>query len=234
VLLAGLLGGGILARGLHALGVLPLPELAGFASWAVPALAAIELYRVLRTVTHHVRRRQIRNDFRLSCDALVSVTASGPEGQTTAIGQLNDVTTGGAGMYLDEGVPATTPVTVAFSVPDARGGLQHVRATATVTTCRPAGAGYRLGVRFDQLNPEAHQAIVEYCYVVSTFQRRRGGRLPGHPQQHSAEPATLDEAVQPHRSSGKRSHAPAPLVDFPNGRVVTEAARYFDLKKSAW
>src|SRR5205807_7948840 len=96
VLIAALLGGGVVARLLQAFGLVTLPPLAGIAAWAVPLLAVVELRRVLRSILVHVRRRQIRTAFRFPCSSPATVAVVDGGGAATLAGTVTDINESGA------------------------------------------------------------------------------------------------------------------------------------------
>ena len=66
LVLAALLGLGILLRIATDAGVGLLPAMHGFAAWFVPLLGLVELRRVTRTLAFVARRRQLRGEYRTS------------------------------------------------------------------------------------------------------------------------------------------------------------------------
>src|SRR6185437_16643099 len=71
-----------------------LPAMHGFASWFVPLLGIIELGRVLRTLVHVAKRRQLRVEYRtpLAASAVI-VAGERPDGdQTSLLGRMRDIT----------------------------------------------------------------------------------------------------------------------------------------------
>ncbi len=64
LVIAVLLGAGIVLRVIQDFGAGFLPSMPGFAAWFVPLLGALELRRVLRTLAVAGRRRQLRTEYR--------------------------------------------------------------------------------------------------------------------------------------------------------------------------
>jgi hypothetical protein len=199
VMLAGALAVGLLGRGLHALDLVPMPHLPGFAAWLVPGLAAIELRRVCRSLLLHARRRQLRTSFRFPVRATAKVGAAFWDGSAGALGVVTDINPAGATVSLARNLPLNSQLRLTFFLPDALGNAHRIDVGAEVRSCRTADDGFRLGTHFINLEPAAHQAIVEYCYVVSTFERvrtdyvdvlipapRRARLHAAHPQESAA------------------------------------------------
>jgi hypothetical protein len=60
-----------------------------------------------------------------------------------------------------------------FAVPDGTGTARRVDLTAIIVSVVAVPRGFRIGVRFTVVPAADGQALVEYCYVVSTYQRIR-------------------------------------------------------------
>ncbi len=190
VLLGAALVLGLIARLLHGLGWIPLPALPGMATWAIPPLAAVEGYRIVRSLAAHVRRRQIRTTYRFPCHSEANVKSLDNPVVADSPGQLIDISPAGARLQVPQAIPSGTVLRLRFQLPDAAGRYASVEQNGRVRTCRTDASGTtRIGVEFDQLNPAAEQAIIEYCYVAYPGQRLR------HPQTRTE--ATVQTRQQP-------------------------------------
>ncbi|GIU86537.1 MAG: hypothetical protein KatS3mg009_1052 [Acidimicrobiia bacterium] len=151
----------VAARSLASAGLLPLPELSGFALAATLALGCFELGFVVRTLVPVVRRRQRRSQYRVP----VALTARVSGTQT--IVPVEDLTPDGLSFdTTDEWVPGET-LTLHLRVPDSRGEPATLTVGVEVRAVTPAaGGGRRVGCRLVGLEAATRRALVEYCYVV--------------------------------------------------------------------
>lgn len=201
LLLALSLIGGVLARVLGDLGVSPftgLPALPGWAAWLLPALAVLELRRVLRTLVVVTRRRQRRSEFRFACDE-PAVVITGP-GNGSELGgvwpgaRLRDASCGGLGLLVPAAMRPGAGAVVELDLPRLDGSRIRTRVSVTVRSCRPeateatevAGSSdgtsetaaepttWRVGVTVVGGAPAAPPELVEFCYVTSPNRRLRG------------------------------------------------------------
>ena len=189
ILLAVLLGAGLVARLLGGFGWVRLPPLPGIAVTVVPVLAGIELYRLLRTLGVHYRHRQHRAAFRFPCQTAVRLTRFGSTGDPV-VATMIDINTNGAGMIAPSPMLAGSPATLVMSLPDATGEHHRIKASAIITSCRAAVFNHRIGVRFVNLDHDTMQLLTEYCFVVASFRRLR------------AMPAVPPAAVTSHETAG--------------------------------
>lgn len=155
-----------------------LPDLPGIAAWAVPAIAAVELRRVARTLVLVGRRRQRRNEYRFPCDESADLVRldrvwSTDLGSTVSV---VDISTRGAGLQSDDRLEPGEPVALALHLACADGNMREVVVEAEVRLCRPSGAGWRIGVTFRSVPAHAMRHLVEFCYIVCPFERLRGHR----------------------------------------------------------
>jgi cellulose synthase (UDP-forming) len=171
-MLAAALAVGLVARLLAGAELIRLPALPGIAITVVPAVAAVELYRLLRTLRVHQRRRQFRAAFRFPCQTAVRLNKGGPSGEPV-VATLIDINTGGAGLIAPAPLAPGTPVALSLSLPDATGELHRVQSSAIITSCRTAVHNHRVGVRFVNLDAAGIQVLTEYCFVVASFRRLR-------------------------------------------------------------
>jgi c-di-GMP-binding flagellar brake protein YcgR len=163
--------------------------LGGAAAWAVPALAALELYRVTRTLVRHVRRRQLRRVFRFPVRTGVRIDGAG----LSALGRITDLNPVGASVVLPRALPPGSTVRLRCALPDARGGEQRLDVRAAVLSCAPVTGSvtlgtYRAGLRFTDVPAESARALVEYCFVVAARDRLRGPVAPA-PRRPAADAA---------------------------------------------
>jgi cellulose synthase (UDP-forming) len=171
-----------------------LPPLTGLATLVVPVLAALELWRVLRTVRIHMRRRQVRNTFRFPAQGGVRLTRLLNTAIPTSVARMTDINPSGLSLVQADAVPVGAPVELRFWLPDAAGERREAVVDAEVRSCRRASGGHRLGLRFFSVNAQAEQAIVEYCFVVNTHERLRA-TMPAIAGPATAQPATAQPAA---------------------------------------
>jgi hypothetical protein len=169
--IAGLLCLGVLLRLVELAGSWSfLPTLPGAARWAVPIIAMVEARRLVRTLRHVIARNQRRLHYRFPCD--LAATVETPDGSFVA--RLGDISPRGARIVLDTAPARGASLWLNVSLPNARGELQQLTLLTTVTTSFPAGDRFGAGLRFVELDDDAKQAVIEYCYLVRTFERLRG------------------------------------------------------------
>ncbi|HEX5146393.1 MAG TPA: glycosyltransferase, partial [Conexibacter sp.] len=173
--LAVVLTAGIVMRILDLWGIGPLPDLPPIAQWMIPLLALIELRRILRTLVLVAGRRQRRLIYRFEGDAPALCLASGG----SVPGRLLDASASGLGLLVTAPLEAGARVPIRLQLEDSEGAPQDVHVVAEVRSCRPRGDdGWVLGTRIVELEPQAHVALMEWCYVVCSHEEVRGTR-PG-------------------------------------------------------
>jgi cellulose synthase (UDP-forming) len=169
--LAAALGLGLVARLLAALGWLALPGLPGIAAWVVPALTAIELRRVLRTLRYVGDREQVRLHTRFPLEAPVQLVT--PD-RIELVGTTADLSATGLAVSVDRALSVGSSAQARIELPPVESvdptptvvevGVRVVRAA----TGRDGSA--QLGLRIESMSFDAHRAIVRACFV---------GVLPG-------------------------------------------------------
>jgi hypothetical protein len=143
---------------------------------AISVLAAVELYRVARTLYRLSRRQQHRAEYRFAAPFAVRLSTE----RCSVAGDLQDLNPAGASLVLPRHARVGTEVRLVFAVPDATGTQRRVDLSAEITSAIAVPRGFRLGVRFTAVPSAARQALVEYCYVVSAYQRIRAATpVPG-------------------------------------------------------
>jgi cellulose synthase (UDP-forming) len=170
VLLAVALGTGVVARIADEAGVRFLPHLHGIALWVVPLVGVFELRRVLRTLAHVARRRQLRHEYRMPLDAPVAVALG--EG-SALVGRARDVCPSGLGLLVPRPLAAGTRASATLELPRIDGGAERVAVDVEVLSCRPCGERWAVGTRITAAGAVAERRIVEYCYVVCQRERLR-------------------------------------------------------------
>jgi cellulose synthase (UDP-forming) len=152
-----------------AFGTSLLPALPGQARWAVPIIAAVEARRVLRSLRHVVRRNQRRLHYRFPCRIESELDVDGARRRATVL----DISPRGARVELDEGPARGGAVWLHLPLPDVRGHVHHHTLLATAAAVFPSGDRCGAGLTFVDLDDAARQAVIEYCYLVRTFERLR-------------------------------------------------------------
>lgn len=179
--LATLLALGLLARIAQELGAGVLPAMHGFATWFVPLLGAIELRRVLRTLTLVARHRQLREAYRtpLGVSAIVRLEDDG--GMAPLLARIGDVTTSGVGFELGVPLEPGDRATVMLQLPSLRARESGTASfTIDVRSCRRDGQAWRIGAEIAEASDEGRRWLVEYCHVIWPYIRLRGD-LPTTP-----------------------------------------------------
>ena len=186
VLLALLLGTGVVARLLDEAGVANLlPDLRGIALWVVPLVGVFELRRVVRTLSLVGRRRQLRTEYRMPLDAPAIAAASGPDG-VRLIGRARDICPSGLGLELPAPLERGEKVAVSVQLPTLSGLDEGVSLQLEVQSCRPQDDHWVVGTRITGADPIAERRVVEYCYVIAQGERLR-----------SVEPVALPAPAEP-------------------------------------
>ena len=163
VVIAIALAGGIIWRLLDALGVVAAPALPTVAAWLVPALAVIELRRLLRTLVFVARRRQVRLHARFPLEVAVRLVSNAREHRS---GVTSDISTRGLAVVLD--APLTFGMSAVASVdlptPDGPNETIEVRCRA-MRSHRLADGRWQVGLRIERLADDARAALVRAAYV---------------------------------------------------------------------
>ena len=176
VIIAILLAVGIPVRLIDEAGVNLVPDLHGIALWPIPAVAAVELRRVARTVTIVTRRRQVRTVYRMPLLAPVAVSEAGVD-DAPVIGRSRDISPSGIGLELPAPMPVASALTLTVKLPGlASQPLEWIEVQVEVQSCRSSGERWTVGTRITGCGDDARRRIVEYCYLVSQRDRLRGAR----------------------------------------------------------
>ncbi|MEZ5117149.1 MAG: cellulose synthase catalytic subunit [Candidatus Nanopelagicales bacterium] len=182
--------GSILRIAILAGAAIPLPTLPGLALWLVPLLGVIELRRVLRTFYLVGLRRQRRREFRFP--TRVPAVLDLADGNVRH-GSTLDLSGGGVRLLVDGpaalgGAGELTLLLDRAPVPGDR--AQHVEAPGPdvvrigmeVLGCRPAHVGdgeeprWTVQAMFSRDDADALDAVTDWCYVRTSFERLRGAR----------------------------------------------------------
>ncbi len=180
-----LLCAGVALRAVELAGPSLLPELPGAAAWAVPAIATVECRRLARTLRHVLRRNQRRLQYRFPC----SLGAQLLTDEATIPATLTDISPRGARALAAVRMPRGSSVWVDVGLPAADGRVTRHTLLATVTGGAPDGDQFGHGLAFVDVDDQARQAVIEYCYVVRTTERLRGASpVPGERAPRRAQP----------------------------------------------
>ena len=169
--IAVLLGAGILVRILDETAIDVVPDLAGLALWVVPIIGVVELRRVLRTLALVARRRQLRTEYRMPIEAPVVLAL--PKGTTPMIGTVRDISPAGIGLELPAPVPEHALAGATIAIPTIAGDTEQIRLELQIESCRPRGDGWFGGATIAGASAQHHRRLVEYCYVVNSWNRLR-------------------------------------------------------------
>lgn len=152
-----------------------LPAMHGFAAVFVPALGALELRRMLRTLrivsTHH----QLRADFRAPLETAAVVTPSAGMDEMPLLGKVSDVTPSGIGFELHRPLRSGSSAALSLHLPTIGAAARAaVTIEVKVRSCRQVGAGWRLGARIVGCSEQDHRRLLEYCHVIWPYARLHG------------------------------------------------------------
>lgn len=165
---------GIPVRLLDQVGIDLLPDLHGIALWVIPAVAAVELRRVVRTLALVTRRRQLRIVYRMPLDAPVAVAEAGRD-DAPLLGRTRDISPSGLGLELPAPVEVGSALKVALKLPGlSPNASESLELRVVAQSCRATGDSWAIGGRIADCEDDARRRIVEYCYVVSQRDRLRG------------------------------------------------------------
>ncbi len=164
------------ALALHALaavGVFPLPHLAGAPFAIGMALGFWELALVTAALGKVSLRRQQRHHYRTPTDVAAFVD--------DVIVRMVDLTPAGAGILSPRSIEAGKQVYLLADLPMVDGVTRPVRLHLTVATCHldhESTQGWRIGGPVVPAGDEDRETLVEYCHVVAARSRLTGdGRL---------------------------------------------------------
>jgi hypothetical protein len=193
-------------RALTALGLAPLPALAGAPLVIGMALGLRELTLVVAALVKVSRRRQHRRHYRTPAEVVGIMD--------NVIVRVVDLTPEGAGLLSPHAVTPGRVVQLLAELPTVERRTRPTRLRLTVTACRPdtgtdkaeAGNGtgtdtadggapraWRVGGTLTARHAADHDALVEYCHVVAARSRlAESGRLvPGPAASEQAEPLAV-------------------------------------------
>lgn len=174
-LIAFLLASGLVVRILDETGMNLVPNLRGIAIWVVPIVAAVELRRVVRTLTLVARRRQLRTEYRMALDSpAIAVAASNPNGPIIA--RARDLSPSGIGLELPMTMAPGAAAVVVLQLPRLSGETRAVTLDLEVQSSRAQAGKWMIGARITGSTEETQRRIVEYCYVIYQQRRLRGGQ----------------------------------------------------------
>jgi cellulose synthase (UDP-forming) len=176
VLAAVALAAGTALRVSELAGVELLPQLPGVAAVLVPALAALALWQVLRTLTIVGRHRQRRVVYRFEGDAPAQLFFSEPD---RVEARLVDASAAGVGLVVPEPLPVGSQPTVLLELEDTEGVGSVIAAKIEVRSCRRGNGNHLVGATIVEIDSDSRMRLMEWCYVVCNYQRLRGGRPLG-------------------------------------------------------
>lgn len=176
LVLAALLGLGIVLRVTEDAGVGPLPAMRGFAAWFVPLLGAFELRRIARTLAFVGRRRQLRGEYRtpLAAAAMIALSDDLHDDETSLLGRMHDITTSGVGFELSRPLPVGTLADLTVQLPAVSGEPVATRLRVAVRSCLAHGREWRIGAAIVACEEEDRRRVLSYCNVVWPYRRLRG------------------------------------------------------------
>jgi cellulose synthase (UDP-forming) len=198
----------LLLRGLAAVGVVPLPHLAGPPLAIGMALGVWELALVAAALGKVGRRRQLRHHYRTPTDVAAFMDDT--------IVRVVDLTPSGAGLLTPDGIEIGKLVDLVTDLPMVDGGTRPVRLRLRVATCHldhESRQGWRIGGTVVPVGGEDREALVEYCHVAAARSRlTESGRLLARVQ--VADPVSSapahDAGNQPPAGGGTLVHAVNP------------------------
>jgi cellulose synthase (UDP-forming) len=199
-----LLAGGLIVRIADDAGanVTIIAHLHGFAAWFAPLLGAIELRRVLRTLTLVTRRRQLRIEYRTPLVAAAVIDPSPGESMPgkLVLGRITDIALSGIGLELAQPLAVGSTVEVTVQLPTIGEDTVPVKLGVFVHACVQRGEHWRIGASIVSFDSEAHRRIVEYCHIIWPYQRLRGSYPTSLPETEIAaglaEPSSQRASLQ--------------------------------------
>lgn len=196
-----LLSLGLAARVAADFGLPTLPAMHGPGVWIVPALAAFELWRVLRTLAHVARRKQLRGEYRvpLRAPAAIAPNADADGQGVLLLGRVGDITTSGIGFELSRPLAVGSHATITVQLPYVSGMASQTRLEVQVRSCLAHGSDWRIGASIVGCEEEDRRALLAYCHVVWPYVRLRGEAALGLQQlEHSLDRAREYGAIAAH------------------------------------
>ncbi len=202
LVLAGLLGVGVLLRILEDAGAGPLPAMHGFAAWFLPLLGAFELRRITRTLAFVGRRRQLRGEYRTPIAAAAVIVPDGDlhSGDPSLLGRMHDITIGGVGFELSRALPIGTIADLTVQLPGVDRDPVPTKLRVVVRSCLAHGGEWRIGAATVACEEADRRRVLSYCNVVWPYRRLRGeaDRMPAlapSPAEHAAMPVLPREVT---------------------------------------
>jgi cellulose synthase (UDP-forming) len=177
-----LLSLGLAARVATDLGLQLLPTMHGIGVWIVPLLAAFELWRVLHTLVHVARRKQLRGEYRVPLAATAVVVPHSDDAspaQAALFARMSDITTVGAGFELSQPLEVGEHATLTVQLPHVPGMATQTRLRVQVRTCVAHGSQWRVGVSIVGCEEADRRALLAYCHVIWPYMRLRGEQALG-------------------------------------------------------
>ncbi|HZP28169.1 MAG TPA: glycosyltransferase family 2 protein, partial [Acidimicrobiia bacterium] len=141
--------------GLVSLGTMPL-----FARTITVGLGVWELGCLAGVLVPLVRRRRYRVQYRMPTRLQARID------RTSTVVPVLDLTPGG--ISFESPIALDTRAVLLTRLPDAQGEIHDLTLPAEVRWCTPTadGSRYRVGCRFEALDPAVRELLVEYCFVV--------------------------------------------------------------------
>jgi cellulose synthase (UDP-forming) len=174
--LATLLTLGLVLRVAEDFGAGPLPPMHGFAAWFVPALGAVELRRVGRTLIQVGRRRQLRGEYRTPLTA-AAVLVPGEEiadGGPSLLARMRDMTTSGVGFELSRPLPVGARASLTVQLPGVGAEPTPTRMEVEIRSCMTHNGDWRIGATILDCAENDRRRVLAYCNVVWPYMRLRG------------------------------------------------------------
>jgi cellulose synthase (UDP-forming) len=153
-----------------------LPAIHGFASWFVPLLGLIELGRVLRTLAHVAKHRQLRGEYRtpLAASAVIVADEDTANGDDSMLGRMRDITPSGVGFELSRPLAPGTRASLTVQLPSISGEATATRLQVDVRSCLAHEHDWRIGASIVGCTERDRRALIAYCHVLWPYMRLRG------------------------------------------------------------
>jgi cellulose synthase (UDP-forming) len=229
ILLALLLGLGVIARIVDDAGVNILPRMHGMALWVVPLVATVEFRRVMRTLAIVGRRHQVRSEYRVPLEAPVAFSVASSSG-TSMVGHVCDISPSGLRMLLPEHVEPKTTARAMVRLPSVSGDPERVQLDMNVMSCRETADGWSAGARVCGVTDADQRRLLEYCYVTAATARLRGTESLAQPSRIAMLPPPqalelgeileLAEALGIERPTASHHTAQPPAFEFDGSRFA--------------
>lgn len=153
-----------------------LPAMHGFAAVFVPALGALELRRMLRTLRIVASHRQLRVDYRTPLQAAALMTTGGDSDESQLLCRIEDITPSGVGLEMHRLLNVGERATLSFNLPTLeREARAPVTMEVEMRSCVQAGERWRIGATIMSCSADDRRCLLEYCHVIWPYMRLRGG-----------------------------------------------------------